>query len=246
VEWLRAGSKKGKKGKKGKKALFVLFALLALFASFFCLQQKTTCPGGKILIDEPGVRSTITSAPILETVRNDMRVLIADEDPLPILESASSSRRGGVNILIADENPATLDFFSCLLEDRGFTILAAASGEAALQLLSPTMPLEERGWKTGSGELVMRSLSRRPIRLILLGDLMKPPIDGLDLIRRLRPYHIPVVVATSYGADYALLAKMAGAEVVIHKFADPTYLITTIEQAIKSHPPFPPNLELIR
>jgi hypothetical protein len=40
-------------------------------------------------------------------------------------------------------------------------------------------------------------------------------------------------VATSYGADYALLAKMAGAEVIIHKFADPTFLITTIERALQ-------------
>ena len=81
----------------------------------------------------------------------------------------------------------------------------------------------------------MRPL-RRPISVILIGDLMKPPIDGLDLIRRLRPYHIPLVVATSYGADYTLLAKMAGAEIIIHKFADPTYVITTIEQAIQYRP----------
>jgi CheY-like chemotaxis protein len=70
----------------------------------------------------------------------------------------------------------------------------------------------------------------------LLGDLTKPPVDGLDLIRRLRPYHIPIVVATSYGADYSLLAKMAGAKVIVHKFADPTYLITTIEEALQKGP----------
>jgi len=162
-----------------------------------------------------------------------MAILSADEDP--ITGSASPSRRSGAQIMIADENPATLEFFSCLLEDRGFTTLTADSGEAVLQLLSPTMTLEERGWETNSGETVLRSLIRRPIRVILLGDLMKPPIDGLDLIRRLRPYPIPVVVATSYGADYALLAKMAGAKVIIHKFADPIYVITTIEQALHNH-----------
>jgi len=175
-----------------------------------------------------------------------MRILIADEDPIPIPESASSSRRGGVNILIADENPSTLEFFSCLLEDRGFTTLTADRGEAVLQLLSPTMTLEERVWETNSGEAVMRSLLRRPISVILLGDLMKPPIDGLDLIRRLRPYHIPFVVATSYGADYALLAKMAGAEVIIHKFANPTYVITTIEQALHHRRLVPPVPEPIK
>ena len=70
----------------------------------------------------------------------------------------------------------------------------------------------------------------------MLGDLTKPPVDGLDLIRRLRPYHIPIVVATSYGADYELLVKMAGAEVIVHKFADPTYLITTVEEALLKYP----------
>ena len=139
---------------------------------------------------------------------------------MAIPKSASSSRRGGARILIADENPATLEFFSRLLEDRGFTTLTADSGESVLQ-----------------------SLIQHTISVILLGDLMKPPIDGLDLIRRLRSYHIPVVVATSYGADYALLAKMAGAKVIVHKFADPTYLITTIEDALEQSlfPKLPPK-----
>ena len=136
-----------------------------------------------------------------------MRIPIVDED---LFALSSSSKRSGAEVLIADENPATLEFFSCLLEDRGFTTLTADSGESALQ-----------------------SLNQNVISVILLGDLMKPPVDGLDLIRRLRSHHIPIVVATSYGADYTLLAKMAGAKIIIHKFADPTYVITTIEQALQ-------------
>src|SRR5262245_31366945 len=147
-----------------------------------------------------------------------MRIPIVDEDIFEdVSASSSSSKRSGAEILIADENPATLEFFSRLLEDRGFTTLTADSGESALQ-----------------------SLTQHTFSVILIGDLMKPPVDGLDLIRRLLCYHIPVVVATSYGADYTLLAKMAGAEVIIHKFADPTYLITTIEQALRQRL-FPPR-----
>jgi CheY-like chemotaxis protein len=160
-----------------------------------------------------------------------MSNLIADEDPIEILASSSSSSRGGAQILIADENPATLEFFSHLLEDYGFTTLTADSGESVLQLLLGTVTMEER-WEPDGRRAIMRSL-RRPVSVILIGDLMKPPIDGLDLIRRLRPYHIPLVIATSYGADYTLLAKMAGAEIIIHKFADPTYVVTTIEQALQ-------------
>ncbi|HEV2663592.1 MAG TPA: response regulator [Blastocatellia bacterium] len=162
---------------------------------------------------------------------------------MAIPKSASSSRRRGARILIADENPATLEFFSRLLEDRGYTTTPADSGVAGLQCLFQNVALEDFCSETNSGEVVMQSLVFPPIDVILLGDLMKPPIDGLDLIRRLRRYHIPIVVATSYGADYTLLAKMAGAEIIVHKFADPTYLITTIEEALQQRqfPFLPPR-----
>jgi CheY-like chemotaxis protein len=158
-------------------------------------------------IDGSGEKGKIAA---YQQLGDNMRIPIVDEDVFEGVFASSSSKRSGAEVLIADENPATLEFFSRLLEDRGFTILTADSGESALQ-----------------------SLNQHTISVILLGDIMKPPIDGLDLIRRLRAYHIPVVVATSYGADYALLAKMAGAEVIIHKFADPTFLITTIERALQ-------------
>src|SRR5262245_39652916 len=167
----------------------------------------------------------------LKRLGKDMRRLIVEEDPIEILSSSSSSRKGGAQILIADENPATLEFFSCLLEDNGFTTLTADSGEAVLGLLLGTITFDASQEPDGR-RVIMRPL-RRPVSVILIGDLMKPPIDGLDLIRRLRPYHIPLVVATSYGADYTLLAKMAGAEIIIHKFADPTYVVTTIKEALQ-------------
>jgi len=151
---------------------------------------------------------------------------------MAIPNSASSSRRRGARILIADENPATLEFFTRLLEDSGFATQTADSGEAVLQFLFQTETWEDFCSETNR-HVVMRSLAHPPIDAILLGDLMRPPIDGLDLIRRLRPSRIPIVVATSYGADYVLLAKMAGANVIVHKFAEPTYLITTIEEALQ-------------
>jgi CheY-like chemotaxis protein len=153
------------------------------------------------------------------------------EAPMAIPKSALS-RRPSARILIADENSATLEFFSRLFEDRGFTTSTADSGEAVLKFLLGNALFDERDCEINSSDVMMRS-HRSSSGVILIGDLMEPPIDGLDLIRRLRAYRIPIVVATSYGSDYALLAKMAGAKVIVHKFADPTYLITTIEEALK-------------
>jgi len=191
---------------------------------------------GKILIDGPGEKDKIAAASIYKQLGHDVRNLIAGGGLMALPKSASSSRRKGARILIADENPATLEFFSRLLEDRGFTTMTADSGAAVLQCLFQNVELEDFCSETNSGGVVMRSLVEPAIDAILLGDLMKPPIDGLDLIRRLRPYRIPIIVATSYGADYELLAKMAGAEVIVHKFADPTYLITTVEEALLKYP----------
>jgi CheY-like chemotaxis protein len=186
----------------------------------------------KILIDGHGEKGKIAAALIYEQCGNGVGILIAGENPMAIPTLAPSSKSKSARVLIADETPATLEFFSRLLEDHGFTTTTADSGATVLQYLFD-VTWEDFCSVTNSGNVVMRRLVASPINAILLGDLTKPPVDGLDLIRRLRPYHIPIVVATSYGADYSLLAKMAGAKVIVHKFADPTYLITTIEEALQ-------------
>jgi CheY-like chemotaxis protein len=190
----------------------------------------------KILIDGSGKKDKIVAASIYKPFGNDVGILIAGEDPMAIPTLAPSSKWKSARVLIADETPATLEFFSRLLEDRGFTTTTADSGAAVLQFLFQTATWDDFCSETNSGDTVMRRLVSSAINAILLGDLTKPPVDGLDLIRRLRPYHISIVVATSYGADYSLLAKMAGAKVIVHKFADPTYLITTIEEALQKSP----------
>src|SRR5262245_21274836 len=135
-------------------------------------------------------------------------ILIRGETPSVRTSQGGGRIKGLFPILIADENSATLEFFSCLLENSGFAIVTAGSGEEAWELRA-----------------------QHQFCAVLIGDLMKPPIDGLDLIRRMRCYHMPIIVATSYGADYMLLARLAGARIVIHKFVEPTYLIATIKMA---------------
>src|SRR5262249_20950668 len=120
----------------------------------------------KISIDGPGEKDKIDVASIYKQSGNDVRILIAGEDRMAIPKSASS-RRQGARILIADENPATLEFFSRLLEDRGFATLTADSGEAVLKFLFQ----EDFCSEIYSGNVVMRAAVDPPIDAILLGDL---------------------------------------------------------------------------
>jgi len=113
----------------------------------------------------------------------------------------------GKVIMIAEERPETLHFWRGLFEEQGFTVITAEDGATAWELF--------RAWSF-------------EIRAVLVGDLMQPPLDGIDLIRRIR--HLPVVVATSYGPDYMLLAKMAGAAAVMRKFDDVGHLVGTIKR----------------
>src|SRR5262247_431602 len=92
-------------------------------------------------------------------------------------KSASSSRRKDAEILIADENPATLEFFSRLLEDSGFTTLTADSGEAVLRFLFGAKPLDER--PKPAGGRVIRLAPQRPTRPTLISSLMNPEDEGL-------------------------------------------------------------------
>ena len=110
-------------------------------------------------------------------------------------------------LLIAEENAETLHLWRDLFEGQGFNVLAAEDGTAAWQLF--------KSWSF-------------LIRAVLIGDLMQPPLDGLDLIRRL--HRLPIVVATSYGLDYVLLAKTAGATAVMRKFDEVDRLVETINQ----------------
>lgn len=118
-------------------------------------------------------------------------------------------RKEPISVLIVEEHPETLQFWRGLFEGHGFAVLTAQDGASAWRLLQSRWPA---------------------IRAVLIGDLMQPPLDGLDLIRRLR--HLPVVVATSYGPDYMLLARLAGAAIVLRKFGEVDHLVKALRRAL--------------
>src|SRR5436309_4743020 len=65
-------------------------------------------------------------------------------------------------ILVVDDTPANLDMLSALLEEQGYEVLAAASGELALRIVAQSRP-----------------------DLVLL-DVMMTGIDGYETCRQLK------------------------------------------------------------
>ena len=113
-------------------------------------------------------------------------------------------------VLIAEDNSECLDFLCETLEDEGFSVLVAANGEKAIELLNEIKPD------------------------VIVTDLMIPIFSGGDLIRYVRKStalsQIPIVVDSGYGKTYESEALRAGATVVLQKPIDIGLLIATIKR----------------
>ncbi len=85
-------------------------------------------------------------------------------------------------ILIIDDEPDTLTYFSCLLEDNGFTTITAEDGEQA-----------------------MAQVHRQPPDLITL-DITMPEKSGVRCYRELRESEewgkIPIIIITGIADDF--------------------------------------------
>ena len=83
-----------------------------------------------------------------------------------------------MTVLIVDDTPANIDVLSQILEEEGYTILVATSGQAALDLAPLSRP-----------------------DLILLDVMMPPGIDGFETCKRLKANKetasIPVIFITA-------------------------------------------------
>jgi len=80
-------------------------------------------------------------------------------------------------VMVVDDTPANMDIMRLILEEEGYRLFAAPSGEVALKIAPRTMP-----------------------HLILL-DVMMPGIDGFETCRRLKAMeetrHIPIIFVTA-------------------------------------------------
>lgn len=114
-------------------------------------------------------------------------------------------------ILIVDDVPQNLRLLEAVLEPRGYTVVAASSGEAALERVAG-------------------------VDLVLL-DVVMPGIDGYEVCRRLRAdprtSFLPVVMVTASGEQEKRRAIAAGADDFVAKPFDHDELLARVRSLLR-------------
>jgi CheY-like chemotaxis protein len=120
-----------------------------------------------------------------------------------------------IKILCVDDDPLIRQMLGDILRLRGYTVLTASDGEAALDVAAKERP-----------------------DLILL-DVMMPGLDGFEVCRLLKADAVlksaPIVILTAMN-DATLNARAveAGAVLALQKTADTKTVFGTIETALAS------------
>jgi CheY-like chemotaxis protein len=157
--------------------------------------------GGRAIIESaPGAGSTI-------------RILLPrSSKTIPATGSGAPVPPGrpGLRVLLVEDNPHVLAFGQHLLEDLHYDVLAASSGEQALELIASNGMVD-----------------------LLFADVVMPGMSGVELAqaaRRQRP-DLPVVLATGY-SDEVLSGAATGFE-ILRKPYDTLSLATAIIAALE-------------
>jgi CheY-like chemotaxis protein len=116
-----------------------------------------------------------------------------------------------ITILVVEDNPITCEIVRATLASRGFTILLAPTGRAALELMS------------------------NQICHLGLVDLMLPDIDGAQLMEKLRRLpggsDMPILAFSAFVSRLRELCRQgAGFDDYIAKPVEPEDLIRIVEE----------------
>jgi class 3 adenylate cyclase len=116
-------------------------------------------------------------------------------------------------ILVVDDTPQNVRLLDAILTPRGYTVVGAASGQQALELIAA-----------------------QPPDLILL-DIMMPGMDGHEVCRRLRTDPrtalLPVVMVTASGDQNKVKALESGADDFIPKPVNQTELLARVRSLLR-------------
>ena len=114
-------------------------------------------------------------------------------------------------LLLVDDNPTNLQVLYRALEQEGYELLIAQSGQDAIAIAGEAQP-----------------------HLILL-DVNMPGMDGVELYQRILKVHpnLKAIMITAYAGDDGMRrAEQAGTWKIVHKPVDIKMLLTIIDEAI--------------
>ncbi|MET0209012.1 MAG: response regulator, partial [Burkholderiaceae bacterium] len=130
--------------------------------------------------------------------------------PLPLAIAALLDQQQGDRVLMVDDVPDNLSLLHDALDEQGYIVLAATSGEAALA----------------------RALQGQPD--IVLLDAMMPGMDGFEVARRLKANpataHIPIIFMTGLTeTEHLVAALQAGGVDYVTKPLDPRAVLARMQ-----------------
>ncbi|MDQ3292993.1 MAG: ATP-binding protein, partial [Actinomycetota bacterium] len=136
------------------------------------------------VVTQTGGEITVRSRPGLGTT---FRILLPATESLRVSEPVEHHAQGGTEtVLLTEDDPAVRAFTSAVLEANGYTVVPAASGQDAIDLLERTAPD------------------------LLLTDVVLPGMNGVELSRRvtdLRP-EIHVLLMSGFAEDASLNGRL--------------------------------------
>jgi class 3 adenylate cyclase/CheY-like chemotaxis protein len=116
-------------------------------------------------------------------------------------------------VLVVDDLPQNLKLMDAILAPRGFRVLSATSGEAALAFLAERLPD------------------------VVLLDVLMPGIDGFETCRRIRARaetsFLPIVMVTASGGQEKVRAIEAGADDFVSKPFDQAELLARVRSLVR-------------
>ncbi len=114
-----------------------------------------------------------------------------------------------MKILVVDDDPSIRMLYKEELEDEGYEVVAASSGEEALKLFEEEDP-----------------------DLVTL-DILMPDMDGIQVLRKMKEKkpRLPIIMSTAY--DYRDDFAVWASEAYVVKSSDTTELKETIKRLLQ-------------